>query len=410
MRSFPFNAVITGMSEEGYPILDRVFGAEDWRDVVKRLISNGIFMDSDESFQATAGDNMTVIFTGGTCLIEGTIGTEKNVREMAFQAADTQDRIDTVVLRFNDNRDVRSIDYYVKTGSSSDTPIRPELTRTDTVWELGLCDVYIPANSSSISQSRITDTRLETSRCGLCLPFATVDTTGLYDQIQAAITDKIAEIDAFEDLTYLKGGFYAVEAKDNHLLAYYDDEDNPPPLYIENGHLFYQVNEDNVLDIGEVGGSAGTAKFPAGFIFAYGSEDVPDGFLMCNGGAVPRAEYPELFAAIGTAFGKGNGSTTFTLPNLKNKFLRGIDIFGGTYIGETGGEAAHTLTVEEMPNHRHNLKLQGGSIQESSSFISWQSGSNYQLYGSATETVGGGAAHNNLPPYVTINYIISTGK
>lgn len=65
------------------------------------------------------------------------------------------------------------------------------------------------------------------------------------------------------------------------------------------------------------------ASPPPGSIFWFGSITIPTGYLKCDGAVVSRADYPKLFAAIGTKFGAGNGSTTFALPNLVDYFVRG---------------------------------------------------------------------------------------
>ena len=62
---------------------------------------------------------------------------------------------------------------------------------------------------------------------------------------------------------------------------------------------------------------------PTGAIMAFGVTTIPDGWLLCNGANVSRTTYSALFAAIGTRFGAGDGSTTFTLPNLDGRFLQG---------------------------------------------------------------------------------------
>jgi hypothetical protein len=62
---------------------------------------------------------------------------------------------------------------------------------------------------------------------------------------------------------------------------------------------------------------------PAGAIMFFGVMSIPDGWLLCNGANVSRTTYANLFAAIGTNFGSGNGSTTFTLPNLSGRFIEG---------------------------------------------------------------------------------------
>lgn len=200
MRSFPWDSIVTAIGDDGYPILDRAFGADDLRDVYTAFFTDGVFMDVDEAFHVVAADGMNVNVYPGKCMIEGTVGVEKNIRKLAVQAASSQDRIDTVVLRWNDNRDMRNIDLYVKTGVAADVPTRPSLTRNETVKELGLCDIYVAKNTTTIVDQRITDTRLDTERCGIVTPFATIDTTTFYTQLQAAIDANVAELEKQTDV------------------------------------------------------------------------------------------------------------------------------------------------------------------------------------------------------------------
>lgn len=65
------------------------------------------------------------------------------------------------------------------------------------------------------------------------------------------------------------------------------------------------------------------ARLPAGFVAAWPAYEAPSGWLVCDGSAISRATYDDLFAAIGTTFGKGDGSTTFELPDFRGDFLRG---------------------------------------------------------------------------------------
>lgn len=66
-------------------------------------------------------------------------------------------------------------------------------------------------------------------------------------------------------------------------------------------------------------------SLPIGAIIPYSSKSVPEGFLECNGQAVSRTKYINLFNILGTTFGSGDGSTTFNLPNIKGKTLVGLD-------------------------------------------------------------------------------------
>lgn len=132
---------------------------------------------------------MQVVVKPGACLIEGATGYETESRTMVVQAAGSTDRIDSVVLRLNDNLDFRDIDLYVVKGNSSTEP--PQLTRTGGIYEIGLANLYVSANSSTITTERITDTRLVTARCGYAMPVQEFDTTALFDQLQAQVNENI---------------------------------------------------------------------------------------------------------------------------------------------------------------------------------------------------------------------------
>jgi microcystin-dependent protein len=92
---------------------------------------------------------------------------------------------------------------------------------------------------------------------------------------------------------------------------------------------------------------------PAGSIVMYGAASAPTGWLLCDGTAVSRTTYADLFAIIGTTFGVGNGTTTFNLPDFRQKFPIGKAASGtGATLGGTGGAIDHTHTV---PAHYHGM-------------------------------------------------------
>lgn len=82
---------------------------------------------------------------------------------------------------------------------------------------------------------------------------------------------------------------------------------------------------------------------PVGSVIAYPVDSVPDHCLECNGAVVSRAAYPELFAVLGTVYGDGDGSSTFNLPDLRDRFLRGAGGENGAVIGVAQGDAIRNM-------------------------------------------------------------------
>jgi microcystin-dependent protein len=99
--------------------------------------------------------------------------------------------------------------------------------------------------------------------------------------------------------------------------------------------------------VGPVGPQGPIGVAPSGVIAMYGAPTAPAGWLNCDGTAVPRLQFPALFAVISTQYGAGDGSSTFNLPNLQQRFPLGMS---ATYpLASVGGEAAHTLVATELP-------------------------------------------------------------
>lgn len=159
-----------------------------------------------------------------------------------------------------------------------------------------------------------------------------------------------------------------------------------------------------------------------GGVVAFAGADAPEGWLLCNGAAVSREDYKNLFDVIGTTYGVGNGNTTFNLPDLRGRFPLGPDNMGGTgadrvtaaeadTLGGSSGAETHTLTIAEMPAHKHSLKIlqyiAGGTLR-SEWVIRGVDNIRGDFQQVNVEDTGGGGAHNNMPPYLSLNYIIKT--
>jgi microcystin-dependent protein len=96
--------------------------------------------------------------------------------------------------------------------------------------------------------------------------------------------------------------------------------------------------------------------FPAGTILPFGASTAPDGFLACDGSAVSRATYADLFAVIGETWGVGDGSTTFNVPNLAGAFLRGTGT-GTINARNKVGPSVGAFQEDQMQGHYHQFRV-----------------------------------------------------
>jgi microcystin-dependent protein len=145
---------------------------------------------------------------------------------------------------------------------------------------------------------------------------------------------------------------------------------------------------------------------PVGAMTAYAGATLPDGFLWCDGSAVLESDYPALFAAIGTTYGT-SGAGTFRLPDIQGRTPIGAGNGAGLTtraLGATGGTETHQLTVAEMPSHTHSVHAHAPSLPAAPG-PDPVAGVDIAGAGS-TGSAGGDAAHENMPPFVALNWII----
>lgn len=158
---------------------------------------------------------------------------------------------------------------------------------------------------------------------------------------------------------------------------------------------------------------------PSGIINMFAGTTAPTGWLFCTGQAVSRSTYSALFAAIGTSYGVGNGTTTFNLPDFRGRSAFGLDATQGEFaaLGQTGGQKsvqAHNHGVND-PGHSHNLTLPT-VVANGGSGLNYAGGGSVWHYLDYNQDIGSrgtgisiqsaGSGSNNLNPYETVNFII----
>lgn len=199
-----------------------------------------------------------------------------------------------------------------------------------------------------------------------------------------------------------------------------------------------------------------------GSIVMFAGSVAPQGWLLCDGSAVSRSTYSSLFDVIGTAYGAGDGDTTFNLPDLTGRVALGSSLNHPS--ASTGGDEGHILTEQELPLHAHTVGVHGhgnnitittptlshnitqaefkydapnstatgkangrngvyngttstAATRSANVAVSDHAASTCTMSGSVTdcsafdtESSGLGEQHDNMQPYITLNYIIYAGE
>lgn len=232
------------------------------------------------------------------------------------------------------------------------------------------------------------------------------------------------------------------------------------------GDVLASVDESGNISVNSITTTIPIVSVPTGGIMPYAGNTAPDQFLLCNGSAVSRTTYADLFSIIGTTYGVGDNSTTFNLPNLMGRVPMGAGtgaqnggsgtgvISGGTALtarsrGQFGGAETHQLSAAEMPQHTHSIDhdhpafTSGNDSPDHSHSSTFTYGATHNSNGgyaigaavttywsftvgtggastrhqhnidvpAFTGTSGGagsGNSHNNVQPFTVVNYIIKT--
>lgn len=149
-----------------------------------------------------------------------------------------------------------------------------------------------------------------------------------------------------------------------------------------------------------------------GTIIAWAPNFAPRGWAFCNGQIMSIAQNTALFSLIGTIYG-GDGKTTFALPDLRGRMPIGAGQGPGLseYTqGESSGAETVSLNPDQLPPHTHNIQLsshtltRGGTVAQTRGTVVNNPPNGIHH----TDPTGNGAPHNNMPPYLVMQYIICT--
>ncbi len=156
------------------------------------------------------------------------------------------------------------------------------------------------------------------------------------------------------------------------------------------------------------GGGSGAGSVPVATILPFAGSVAPEGFMICDGAELLAAEFADLFTAIGTTYGVGQTAGSFKLPDLRGRAPIGAgqgDGLTDRVIGVVDGAEVHQLSTAEMPNHTHqygapHLQTYGMSAQAERGV----NPTSQEWY--SVSDAGGDQPHNNMQPFLVVNYII----
>lgn len=337
------------MVQNAWPYETQSVEESEWRSMGRLWRRTGVVADVDGELAVTEVTGaLQVDVAAGEAWVDGHYYSNGAVERLDLDAADlNDDRIDLIVVRSTAGSGAELV---VLTGTPAADPDAPVPTQDHEgagVYEEPLAEVRVVAAASNVD-GQVTDRRTFSTPHG-------------------ALLDDLSDVDA--------------EAPADGDGVFFDEASG---LWIAD------------------------AGIPAGLVSPFAGSSAPDGWLICNGAAVSRSTYSALYDVVGTTYGAGDGSTTFNLPDLRDRFPVGT---GSLYSeGDTGGLDSVTLTESQMPAHDHTLQVSEGDnsmAHNTASDVAAGIGSNFEYHGPILDA-GGGAAHENRPPYIGLNFIIKT--
>lgn len=366
--SYPFESQNTGTADA--PVYDRAITADNERTFNKLRYLNGVFQTPTNLLQVTAPGGFVTSVAPGGAHIEGALYNSDAAKTFTHTTPDAQyDRIDRIVIRFDTAMDARNIGIYKLQGTPAASPQPPALTQEPNYFELALADVRVRKGSDEITNADVTDQRLNSDLCGLVVPAipTPLNLTDIFNQYQSSLEQYMDLVtSAIDDTTA--------------------------------GNLQNQINEkaDMVHEHSAVDITSGALPVMYG---GTGADKAKEARL--NLGAVGMDDvYP-----VGSIYLSYNSTSPATLfggswTRISSRFLYAAA--SASEIGNTGGAATVTLTTAQIPSHTHAVKGTSAEVSGSAGAVceTWPDKTNNR--NGVTLATGGGGAHENMPPYLSV--------
>lgn len=372
------------MAERCFPLNDTDYLAEDMR-MFHAGRSVGVINVTGNDFLTRPGTGMQVIVAKGVAYLKtdvdglgGIVYANQSDLTLNLDPADAiLQRYDAIVIRYEKETNTCAMKIVKGELSSSPTKYIPE--RTAVAYELVIKYIHVRQGIGAVTSDLIEDAILNEDVCGIAVDTLASVPTGQYDQqFNTWLTQEQSD---FSDW------------RNQQQQDFNTWKDNSEDSFEE---WFAEIKNQLDSDVAGALQKQIVQNSPIGEIKMYAGQTEPEGWLFCKGQALSRSEYSNLFEVIGTAFGTGDGSTTFNLPNLQKRFPVGVG--NGYGLGKTGGEETHTLTTEEMPEHTHNQKAHGhtgsGSASEAGNHTHTASSASAGAHTHAL-TINAGGSHTH---------------
>ena len=236
-----FDSEIVGYDEEGMPKFDRAESSDFLAMFISQIISDGVLAAPGDCFQVVASEGMMLKVRPGFGIVRGRFAADTKEAEIEIPKAPTAyKRIDRVVLRVNYLQ--RLCEIVVKTGTPDATPVPPELLQpaSGDFYELCLATVSVNSNQTVIAQAHITDTRYDSSVCGVVTQLIDhLDTSVFFAQLNSFYEEYVARFD----------GDYAdfILKMDSAYQKFYTSLNDPFTGYVDKYNTDYADFTDKML-------------------------------------------------------------------------------------------------------------------------------------------------------------------